>query len=84
MLCVRYAGQVHGLNIYIYIHVLCVFVTLCVSICRPTGLSAGTFPCVCLCVYVLMCVAKGHLISRLAARHACVQVVCPHLGAEQI
>lgn len=66
---------------------LYVFMSISVSMCRPTGLScvrtlASTFSCVrvCLC----MCVAEGHLISGLAARHACLQVVCPHLGAEQI
>lgn len=61
------------------------FFSPCRSICCPVGLLgtlAGPFPCISLCL--CMCVAEGHLISGLAARHACLQVVCPHMGAEQI
>lgn len=68
---------------------LYVFMSISVSMCRPTGLSCtGTLAILCFflvhtCVFVHVC-SEGHLISGLAARHACLQVVCLHLGAEQI
>lgn len=66
---------------------LYVFMSISVSMCRPTGSLVNIFfshAYVCMCVCLCVCVAEGHLISGLAARHTRLQVVCLHLGAEQI
>lgn len=71
------------LLICVYVH-LCKHLQACSFIlCGDADGHAASTPTgarACACVRV----ATGHPISGLAARHARLQVVCPHSGAEQI